>query len=267
LGPSWAFATAVLGGKTEDSRYGKVEMKRVVRLLAVVMLLGALASVARAQSAAGAGYSLGNAFSPHAETTTTQPQAVPSYQRPTEKIKLRNYLFDTFGPYPLAGAAILGGVNQAGNSPPEWGQGARAYGERVGSDFGIAMVTTTTRYALAEAFREDTLYYRCECKGVLPRLGHALISTLTARRGDDGHRQLSFPAMVAPYAGSMTAVYAWYPNRYDADDGFRMGNYTLLAVAGENIAREFIYGGPHTLFGRVGRSVPPGTNSAVTTNP
>jgi hypothetical protein len=32
---------------------------------------------------------------------------------------------------------------------------AGAYGERVGSDFGIAMVTTT-RYALAEAFREDT---------------------------------------------------------------------------------------------------------------
>jgi hypothetical protein len=28
-----------------------------------------------------------------------------------------------------------------------------------------------------------------------------------------------------------------------------MGNYDLLAFAGVNIAREFIYGGPHTLFG------------------
>ena len=36
--------------------------------------------------------------------------------------------------------------------------------------------------------------------------------------------------------------------------GMRMGNYALLAFAGGNIAREFIYGGPHTLFGRTDRS-------------
>jgi hypothetical protein len=46
----------------------------------------------------------------------------------------------------------------------------------------------------------------------------------------------------------MTAVYAWYPDRYNAKDGFRMGNYTLLGYAGGNIAREFIYGGPHSLL-------------------
>ena len=67
-----------------------------------------------------------------------------------------------------------------------------AYGERVGSVFGIALVTTTTRYALAEAFREDTLYYRCECDGFVRRMDHALISTVTARVGDDGHRRFSF---------------------------------------------------------------------------
>jgi hypothetical protein len=112
-------------------------------------------------------------------------------------------------------------------------------------------VSTTTRYALAQAFREDTLYYRCECKGLFPRLGHALISTFTARRGEDGHRVFSFPSLVAPYAGSMTAVYGWYPDRYDAEDGFRMGNYSLLGYAGENVALEFLYGGPHSLLSRL----------------
>ncbi len=73
-----------------------------------------------------------------------------AYRRPTEKTKLRNYFFDTFGPHAVAGSAVLGGIDQADNGPPEWGQGARAYGERVGSDFGIAMATTTTRYALAK---------------------------------------------------------------------------------------------------------------------
>jgi hypothetical protein len=242
-----------------------VKMFRVVPLLIAITGLGTLVPLVRAQSVADTGFSSSNAVSP--SPTKAQPRLELAYKRPTERAKLRSYLFDTFGPYPIAGAAIMGGFNQADKTPPEWGQGAEAYGERVGSNFGIEMVTTTTRYALAEAFHEDTLYYRCDCKGVFRRLGHAVISTVTARHGDDGHRRFSFPALVAPYAGSMTAVYGWYPNRYSAKDGLRMGNYALLAFAGGNIAREFIYGGPHTLFGRAGHPGSPETNSVASSNP
>jgi hypothetical protein len=182
------------------------------------------------------------------------------YQRPTEKIKLRNYFFDAFGPYPIAGAAIVASVNQEQRTPPEWGEGANAYGRRFGSAFAIAGITTTTRYALAKVFREDTIYYRCECKGALHRFGHALISTITSRRGEDGHSNLSFPAIVAPYAGTMTAVYAWYPQRYGAKDALRTGNYALLLFAGQNVALEFIYGGPHTLFSKLHRPAFSGTD-------
>ena len=174
-----------------------------------------------------------------------------TYTPPTTREKLHNYLFDAFGPYPILGAAFASGLNQASHHPPEWGQGAEAYGQRFGSSFGITLVTTTTRYALASALREDTLYYPCECKGALRRLGHAAMSTVTARRGRDGHRAFSFPGLLAPYAGSMTAALAWYPNRYSPKDGFRMGNYNLLAFTGGNIALEFLYGGPHTLLSRV----------------
>jgi hypothetical protein len=125
------------------------------------------------------------------------------------------------------------------------------YGRRFGSDFGIAAVSTTTRYALAEAFREDTLYYRCACKGFFPRLSHAVISTFLSRRGEDGHRVFSFPALVAPYAGAMSAVYGWYPSRFDARDGFRIGNYALLGYVGANVTLEFIYSGPHSLLSRM----------------
>jgi hypothetical protein len=184
-----------------------------------------------------------------ASTTPAPPDL--TYTRPTEKLKLRNYAFDAFGPYPILGAAVAAGINQADNTPPDWKQGAAGYGKRFASDFGIAAVTTTTRYALAQAFREDTLYYRCECKGVIPRLRHAVISTFTSRRGEDGHRVFSFPALVAPYAGTMTAVYAWYPGRYDARDAFRMGNYSLLGYVGGNVALEFLYSGPHSLLTRM----------------
>jgi hypothetical protein len=181
--------------------------------------------------------------------TTIQPEL--PYVRPTQRTKVNNYLFDAFGPYPAVGAGFAAGINQLGNSPPEWKQGVEGYAKRFGSDFGIAAVSTTTRYGLSEALKEDALYYRCECSGVFPRLGHSILSTFTARRDMDGHRVFSLPALIGPLAGSMTAVYGWYPNRYGAKDAFRTSSYSLAAYIGGNIALEFFYSGPHSLLSRM----------------
>jgi len=240
-----------------------MKLLRLIAVLLAIISLGAFASVNRAQSSANVSSSGADA-APSSTINSPQPHLV--YNRPTENEKVRTYLFDAFGPYPIVGAAFIAGINQGEKTPPEWGEGVRAYSQRFGSNLAIAAVTTTTRYALAEAFREDTVYYRCECSGVFRRMRHALISTVTARRGEDGHRRLSFPAIVAPYAGTMTAVYAWYPERYGPKDALRMGNYNLLAFAGENVALEFIYGGPHTLFSHLHRPAFPGTDAGATSN-
>ncbi|MGA2920559.1 MAG: hypothetical protein ABSE28_05605 [Candidatus Sulfotelmatobacter sp.] len=229
------------------------------RTMVLLLALPAMSLLAGAQSLVNGEDSSGIVVNP----TSAPPDLM--YTRPTQRTKLRNYAFDAFGPYPIAGAAFAAGVGQAYNTPPEWKQGAEGFGKRIGSDFGIAAVSTTTRYGLAQAFKEDTLYYRCECKGVIPRLRHAVISTLTARRGQDGHIVFSFPALVAPYAGSMTAVYAWYPGRYNGKDALRMGNYTMLGYVGGNSALEFLYSGPHSLLHRMhlnnGHGAPnPGSN-------
>ena len=179
-----------------------------------------------------------------------QPKTITGYQRPTEKVKLVNYLFDAYGPFPIVGSALVAGINQADNSPRDWDQGIRGYGRRWGSDFGTAAITTTTRYGLAEILHEDTLYYRCECSGVFPRLRHALISTFTGRRGEDGHRVFSVPSLVAPYVGSLVAVNTWYPQRYNSSDAFRSANYSLLAYAGGNVVLEFFPNGPHSLLSK-----------------
>ena len=73
--------------------------------------------------------------------------------------------------------------------------------------------------------------------------------------------------MVPVNAGTMTAAYACYPGRYAARDALRMGNYNLLAFAGENLALEFIYGGPHTIFSRFHRPTFSGTDAASAPNP
>jgi hypothetical protein len=214
-------------------------------MLLIIAALAVQSAPAIAQALADLGDSPG--------TTATTILETPglTYTRPTQAIKLHNYLFDAFGPYPIVGAAFAAGINQAYNTPPEWNQGAAGYSRRFGSNFGIAAISTTARYGLAQAFRQDTLYYRCECRGVLPRLRHAVFSTLTARQGNDGHRVFSFPALIAPYAGTMTAVYAWYPDRYNAKDALRMGNYTMLGYVGANLGLEFFYSGPHSLLSRM----------------
>jgi hypothetical protein len=243
-----------------------MKMCRAGFLIVAITLFIVSQPLAKAQSSSGSGTST---QSP--SQTQTQPQTAPpssssssnvqpgltSYQRPSEGKKLRNFAFDAFGPYAFIGSAATAGIQQAdtaGSShnpagiPPDWGQGWDSYGARFGSDFGINLVTQTARYTLAEILHEDTIYYRCECTGIFARTKHALISTVTARRGDDGHRVISFSAIAAPYAGTEAAALLWFPNRYDAMDGFRMGNYNLLIQGGLNLALEFIYGGPHTLL-------------------
>jgi len=244
-----------------------MKMGRALFLIfAMMMLLAVSQPSATAQSSSG----FGTPNPSQAHTPAQAPQQIVAgsssasaqgefdleYHRPSERQKLRNYGFDSFGPYAFMGSVLTAGIaqgetaSQAHNAgiPPDWGQGWDSFGARFGSDFGINLVTQTARYSLAEAFRQDTIFYRCECTGILPRLKHALISTVTARKGEDGHRVFSFPAIVAPYAGTETAALLWFPRRYDAMDGFRAGNYNLLAQAGLNLALEFIYGGPHTLL-------------------
>ena len=219
-----------------------MKMRGLTLLLAIVVST-VLPHLAQAQAPASTNSS--NTALP------ANPQPALTYSPPSAKTKFTNYLFDAFGPYPIVGAAIAAGINQADNAPPEWGQGAEAYGKRFGSNFGILAISTSTRYGLAAAFREDTLYYRCECKGFFSRLDHALISTLTARRGEDGHRVFSFPDLVAPYAGTLVGVYSWYPDRYNGMDAFRLGNYSLIGYAAENVGLEFIYQGPHSLMSKM----------------
>ncbi len=222
-----------------------MKIHQIIRGLLVIAYLAALPVLAKAQSLLGSG------GSPGPVASTTPAQLGLAYTRPTQKTKIYHYLFDAFGPYPIVSAAITVGIGQAMNSPPEWGQGAEGYGRRFASNFRIAAVGTTTRYALSEAFKEDALYYRCECKGVLPRLGHAVISTLTARRGEDGHRVFSVPALVAPYAGTMTAIYGWYARHYGVRDALRKGNYNMLEYVGANISLEFLSSAPHSLRNRL----------------
>lgn len=235
-----------------------MKMQRVATTLLAMAMLGVVPPLAKGQSSSGAGAS---SSSTTQSSTPSHTQPGQTYVKPTGSVLFRKYLFDAFGPYALIGAAAAAGINQAQSNhfgegqgtgtPPEWGGGAGAYFQRFASNYGINITANTYRYGLGAILHEDTSYYRCACTGFGHRLGHALITTVEARHGEDGHYRFSFVNLSAPYAGTMTAALGWYPGRYDPSDGFRMGNYALATYAGINVAKEFIYGGPHTLMGHM----------------
>jgi len=186
------------------------------------------------------------------------PLSVPTssavlYIPPTEEQKLRSLAWNALGPVAFVGSGFAAAIDQGFDFPHEWGKGENAYAARVASNLGINLVTATVQYSLAEAFHEDTVYYRCTCVGFFPRLWHAAVSTVAARRGDDGTTSFSIALTASPFIGSMAAANTWIPDHDGPILGFRMGTNNFLGQFGQNVALEFLYGGPHTLLGRIQR--------------
>ena len=107
-----------------------MKLRQSVFILCTIATLAALPVMATAQSLADSVDSSGFVAS-----TATQGDLV--YTRPTQEIKLRNYVFDAFGPYPIVSAAVFAGIGQIDNTPAAWKQGGAGYGKRFGSGFGI----------------------------------------------------------------------------------------------------------------------------------
>ena len=164
--------------------------------------------------------------------------ATNAHAFPDKKQQFHNYLDSIIGPSAFIRAAIGAGIDQGKPAPPEWDSGATGYGERYGSRFGMLMVSETAKYSLGAVMHEDVAYHRCLCTGFLPRTTHAFTSVFTAQTRS-GRTVLSLPAIAAPYAGSFTAVNAWYPARYEPQDAARLGTMSFGFQAGGNMVREF----------------------------
>ena len=83
-----------------------MKLRRIMFSLLVIADLALLPVLARAQSSADSKDSSGTVAS------TSSGQVDLTYVRPTQRTKVSNYVFDAFGPYPIAGAAFAAGINQ-----------------------------------------------------------------------------------------------------------------------------------------------------------
>jgi hypothetical protein len=157
----------------------------------------------------------------------------------TEKARFHLYLLSTGGPLPLVGEATAAGISQWHNSPPEWGQGWGAFGERYGSNLAYNGIRQTISYGASIAFHEDNRYFASGKHGVWQRTGYAILSTFTARH-PDGRQSFSVSG-VSGVIGASAIASIWGPESWKgAHNIAENAGISFGTTAALNVVREFL---------------------------
>lgn len=185
-----------------------------------------------------ADFSQSGATEPEDETKFPANQTSGGYIRPNAEARFKSYVSGVVGPYALLGTAALAGIYHYRDLPPEWENDSKGYARRFASGLGIQAVRATTVYALDEAFRLDSNFYKSTRKKYRERLIDAVVSTYTART-PSGKRVFGFPRIVGNYTAMTVAYKTWYPERFGFKQAARDTVFSLGFDVGINIFREF----------------------------
>jgi hypothetical protein len=100
-------------------------------------------------------------------------------------------------------------LDQASNSPSQWGGGMEGYGRRLGSRIATSITQGTIQAALAAALHEDVRYISSADKGFKRRSLHAMAFSLVTYNSD-GHTTLNVANLTSYYAATAIST-AWVP--------------------------------------------------------
>jgi hypothetical protein len=149
--------------------------------------------------------------------------AVTPYVFPTHEEMNRYWLKTSLGPKAFLGGAFTASWNQwVINSPSEWSNGAKGWGQRYGSALLDNGINTTSTVWISRATHQDPGYRRCDCMGFKPRSWHAVKMAFTSfnRSGDI---VFSPAKVISPFTGPMVTRNTIYPDSF--------GFMTYLQVA------------------------------------
>jgi hypothetical protein len=151
----------------------------------------------------------------------------------------RQWAHAMFGPRALVRTAAGAALQQARNSPHEWGRTLSGFGKRAASGFGKHAINTSVEYAVAAARHEDLRYYPPREGGFGPRLRHALVSTVVTRKTTNGERTVAAGRISGSVASGFISR-LWQPaSLRTAGSGASSAGIALGADAGANVVREF----------------------------
>ena len=153
-------------------------------------------------------------------------------------------------PYTLAFVAAEAGVNQARNSPKEYGQGAEGYGRRYGAGFAdglTAGIFITGVYP--SVLRQDPRYYRLGDGSLSHRTGYALSRILVTRQ-DSGRKAFNFSEVLGSFSSSALAVTYYPKSQRNFSDVAERAGIQFAFDAGFNLLKEVYPDIERKLFGR-----------------
>ena len=152
--------------------------------------------------------------------------------------KLRYHAEALYGVWPLAGTLAYAGLLQELNAPKEWGDGAAAYGRRVASTEGGAVIHSVLAFGLDTTLHQDPRYFRSDRKGFFRRLAHAARDTVMTHK-DAGGETFSTWRFGSAY-GEAFISNLWYPDRLDTVRlGFLQGSLRVGFDLVSNLSMEF----------------------------
>jgi hypothetical protein len=131
----------------------------------------------------------------------------PPVRKAGQKFKLAIQYFD---PYTFAFVAAEAGINQAFDSPKEYGQGAEAYGKRYGAGFADGLTNSTFVTGLYPSLlRQDPRYYRRGSGGFFNRATYAASCGLV--RGQDSQQNAFNVSEILVNLTSASLAITYYP--------------------------------------------------------
>ena len=174
-----------------------------------------------------------------AAPVATPPPVQSKYKFPTTKAFLHDFLISTFGPEGITREAFGAAKAQLVTTPPEWGQGWGAFGERFASSMGYHMVRMSTQYMVAAALKEDNHYYRLGYGTFQHRALHAALHPARAHHRD-GSYALSISSFTGLAAGGIVSRSWLPPSQQGASDIVGSILISYAVSAGFDEAREFL---------------------------
>jgi hypothetical protein len=158
---------------------------------------------------------------------------------PAQKEKEGSYLSHTCnlkaGGMAVAGAAI----NQANDTPHEWGQGMVGFGRRFASAFGKHIVHKTIQDPVSKLLHEELSYHRSGQERFAPRLKAALLGSVIRHKTTTGKSTVAVGEISGAF-GSGLISRLWQPaSTGSLAMGFESGGITLAIDTGMNVVKEF----------------------------
>lgn len=166
-------------------------------------------------------------------TLTTDP-----YTPLSDGEKASVFAHRVIAPSAFAKTAFTAGIDQAKDTPEEWGQGMAGYGRRFGHKYANRGMENAFGFLVAVPLHQDPRYFRSGESGLLQRTLHAARSSFITRT-DSGGETIAAWRFASNY-GAQVVSNAWRPERQrTVSDTLKRGTVSVGYDVISNLIKEF----------------------------